>query len=95
MVAASRVACSAPAALPRGQAAAGVLPCSPVGRRQLQAAPAAARHVRQRQRAATLVPAAGFGFGKAAQQKKLSKEKACPCGSGLEFKARREGVAGV
>ena len=39
----------------------------------------------RRERAAALVTAAGFGFGKAAE-KKLSKQKACPCGSGAAFK---------
>lgn len=37
-------------------------------------------------------PTQPAGFGKPAE-KKLSKQKACPCGSGLAFKARRCGAA--
>lgn len=85
------VCCSAPAAVPRCQAAAAVRPCAPAARQQLQAAPAATSGSGRRQRR-QVAANAGFGFGKAAPQKKLSKEKACPCGSGLEFKARRGGM---
>lgn len=88
-------ACSGPAALPRSQTAVVLRKCAPAARQELQAAPAAAARQPRRQRAAALVPAAGFGFGKAAQQKKLSKEKTCPCGSGLAFKARRGWDAAV
>lgn len=41
---------------------------------------------RRQGRQMAVVPAAGGGFGKPAE-KKLSKQKACPCGSGLAYKA--------
>ena len=60
-------------------------------RHQLPAAGAACQPERRQRRVVSV--GAGFGFGKP-QEKKLSKQKACPCGSGLEYKVRRAGLAG-
>ena len=74
------------AALPRAtcstpfkSAAAGLAATAQQQRRQ-QACP-------RRQCAAALVVAAGLGFGQTAE-KKISKQKACPCGSSQEYKVR-------
>jgi hypothetical protein len=78
--------CAATAASIRQQSLLGAQPCMSAPRRQLQAGPQ--QRQRQQRRPAAVVVQAGGGFGKPAE-KALSKQKVCPCGTGLAYKASR------
>ena len=78
--------CAAPAASIRQQSLLAAQPCMSAPRRQLQAAPQ--QRQRQQRRTGAVVVQAGGGFGKPAE-KALSKQKVCPCGTGLAYKASR------